>query len=69
MTGKRFCLQCDDGTKLVYGCQDMLLAVGAVTEVLTSVSGWHCPVCGECEFDEGEAQRYAGFNIKGTITG
>ena len=25
MTGKRFCLQYDDGTELVYGCQDMLL--------------------------------------------
>ncbi len=25
MTGKRFCLQCDAGTELVYGCQDMLL--------------------------------------------
>ncbi|MBU2769418.1 MAG: YgiT-type zinc finger protein [Acidithiobacillus ferrivorans] len=49
MTGKRFCLQCDDGTELVYGYQDMLLALGAATEVLTPVSGWHCPVCGECE--------------------
>jgi hypothetical protein len=45
MTGKRFCLQYDDGTELVYGCQDMLLAVGVVTKVgkeapAFRVDGW-----------------------------
>jgi HTH-type transcriptional regulator/antitoxin MqsA len=24
-----------------------------------AVQGWHCPVCGECEFGEGEGQRYS----------
>lgn len=24
-----------------------------------AVQGWHCPVCGECEFDEGEGRRYS----------
>src|SRR5699024_5762445 len=23
-----------------------------------AVTGWHCPVCGDVEFDGGEAQRY-----------
>jgi len=22
-------------------------------------SGWHCPMCGECEFDDGEGKRYS----------
>ncbi|MHB8253089.1 MAG: type II TA system antitoxin MqsA family protein [Acidiferrobacter sp.] len=59
MTEKRFCLQCDDGTELVHGHLDMPITVGTITGLVASVSGWHCPICGECEFDESEAQRYA----------
>ena len=27
--------------------------------VVPDVSGWHCPVCGECEFDNGDGLRYS----------
>lgn len=59
MTEKRFCLQCDDGTELVHECRDMRVSIETMTASITGVSGWHCPICGECEFDAGEAQRYA----------
>ncbi|WP_312283662.1 type II toxin-antitoxin system MqsA family antitoxin [Candidatus Igneacidithiobacillus taiwanensis] len=59
MTEKRFCLQCDDGTELVHDTRDMVISVDTLSDTVPAVSGWHCPVCGECEFDEGEAQRYA----------
>jgi HTH-type transcriptional regulator/antitoxin MqsA len=59
MTEKRFCLQCDDGTELVHERRDMRVSIEAVSASIAGVSGWHCPICGECEFDEGEAHRYA----------
>ncbi|MBN6739765.1 type II toxin-antitoxin system MqsA family antitoxin [Acidithiobacillus sp. MC6.1] len=59
MTEKRFCLQCDDGTELVHVRKDMVISVDALTATVPDISGWHCPICRECEFDEGEAQRYA----------
>ena len=59
MTGKRFCLQCDDGTELVHERKDMIISVDGSTVTVPAIAGWHCPVCGECEFDAGEAQRYA----------
>lgn len=59
MTEKRFCLQCDDGTELVHERKDVTISVDTQTGAVPAVSGWHCPVCGECEFDEGEARRYA----------
>lgn len=56
---KRYCLQCDDGTVLVHGARDMTVAVDGVAVVVEQVRGWHCPVCGECEFDDGEGKRYS----------
>lgn len=53
----KFCLQCDDGTKLVHEKRDLLEEFGGRREIVPQVSGWHCPVCGECEFDDGEGQR------------
>lgn len=55
----RCCLNCDDGTKLHHGERDLTVAAGTFSEQLQSVSGWHCPVCGEVEFDDGEGERYA----------
>lgn len=54
---KRFCLQCDDGTVLVHGTKDVTVAVGQLTAIVAAVAGWHCPVCADCEFDDGHGQR------------
>ncbi|WP_124948712.1 type II TA system antitoxin MqsA family protein [Sulfuriferula thiophila] len=59
MNAKKFCLQCDDGTALEYGVKDLSVTVNGVSAVVTSVSGWHCPACGECQFDDGEGKRYS----------
>lgn len=55
---KRYCLQCDDGTRLVHGLVDKEIKIDALSVVVPQVSGWHCPVCGECEFDDGEGKRF-----------
>lgn len=54
-----YCLQCDDGTKLVHTRRDLTVQVRGRERVVTKVLGWHCPVCGEVEFDPGEGQRYS----------
>lgn len=54
---KRFCLQCDDGTVLVHGTKDVAIAAGQLTGSVAAVAGWHCPVCADCEFDDGHGQR------------
>jgi len=54
----RFCLQCDDGTALVHEARDMRIELEGQSVTVLAVSGWHCPVCGECEFDVGEGERY-----------
>lgn len=57
VTGKRFCLQCDDGTVLVHDTKDVTIAVGQLTGSVAAVAGWHCPVCADCEFDDGQGRR------------
>lgn len=59
MSEKRFCLQCDDGTFLVHEKRDLSFTYRDRTGTVPAVSGWHCPVCGECEFDDGEGKRYS----------
>ena len=59
MTGARYCLQCDDGTVLEHGRRDIAYSYRNHTTCVPAVLGWHCPVCGECEFDEGEGKRYS----------
>jgi HTH-type transcriptional regulator/antitoxin MqsA len=59
MSEKRYSLQCDDGTELVHGMKDMVETVDALSMTVPTVSGWHCPACGDCEFDDGEGQRYS----------
>ena len=54
----RLCLQCDDGTALVRMKKDMTEVMDGESVTIPGVSGWHCPVCGECEFDPGEGERY-----------
>lgn len=59
MDEKRFCLQCDDGTELVHQQQDVSFTYREQQGSVLALSGWHCPVCGDCEFDPGEGQRYS----------
>ncbi|MDR0736817.1 MAG: type II toxin-antitoxin system MqsA family antitoxin [Zoogloeaceae bacterium] len=55
----KFCLQCDDGTRLEHRKKDMTETMGGMSMTVPAVSGWHCPVCGECELDPGEGARVA----------
>lgn len=59
MSEKRFCLQCDDGTELTHGAKDMTETVDGLSVTVPAVSGWHCPICGECAFDDGEGKRFS----------
>jgi len=56
----RYCLQCDDGTVLVHGVRDVADDVDGVPFFVKQVHGWHCPECGEIEFDlgSGDGLRY-----------
>lgn len=55
----RYCLQCDDGTELVYKRQDLIVSYREKSTVVSEVEGWHCPVCQECEFaDEADSRRH-----------
>ncbi len=59
MKEKRYCLQCDDGTLLKHARRDLRFDYRDHTLTVPQVSGWHCPACGECEFDDGEGKRYS----------
>lgn len=54
-----YCLQCDDGTKLVHKRRNLKVQVKNQQATVKGVLGWHCSVCGEVEFDHGEGQRYS----------
>ncbi|MDP2810222.1 MAG: type II toxin-antitoxin system MqsA family antitoxin [Rhodocyclaceae bacterium] len=56
---QHFCLQCDDGTLLKHGRKDKVITIDDLSATVPAVFGWHCPVCGECEFDEGEGKRFS----------
>ena len=55
----KLCLQCDDGTLLRYGKQDMRFDYKGKTQLVSAVSGWHCPRCDDCMFDRHEGLRYS----------
>lgn len=59
MSKKRFCLQCDDGTVLAHVAKDLAIALNGLSTTVLAVRGWHCPVCADCQFDDGEGQRYS----------
>ena len=59
MSNDKFCLQCDDGTVLEYGKHNVSFTYRDHELTVAQVSGWHCPVCRECEFDDGEGKRYS----------
>lgn len=56
---KRYCPQCDDGTLLEHGSKNKVITIDDLSVTVPAVSGWHCPACGECEFDDGEGKRYS----------
>lgn len=58
MENPHFCLQCDDGTVMQHGVQDLAITVDTLRATVPHVAGWHCPVCGDCHFDAGEGERY-----------
>ncbi len=54
-----YCLQCDDGTELIKKNQDVTVTYHGKAAVVSDVEGWHCPVCGECEFvNEADSRRH-----------
>jgi HTH-type transcriptional regulator/antitoxin MqsA len=59
MRNPPFCLACDNGALLTHGKQDLTFTYRERVLTVPQVSGWHCAVCGECEFDEGEGKRYS----------
>lgn len=59
MHESRYCLQCDDGTRLEHTVKDLQETIDGLSVMVPAVSGWHCPVCGECQFDEGEGKRFS----------
>jgi HTH-type transcriptional regulator/antitoxin MqsA len=44
---------------MVRGKKDKIVEYRGNKITITAVDGWHCPVCGECEFARGEGKRYA----------
>lgn len=59
MKNNKFCLQCDDGTVLVHARRDLSFTYRDHNLTVPKISGWHCPVCGECQFDNAEGKRYS----------
>lgn len=58
-SASRFCLQCDDGTELAHEARDLKTVIDGLSFTVKAVSGWHCPVCADVEFDAGEGTRYS----------
>jgi HTH-type transcriptional regulator/antitoxin MqsA len=63
--GERFCLQCDDGAVLVHGVRDVAGDIDGEPYCVAAVQGWHCPVCGEVEFDLGSGE---GTRVSAALT-
>lgn len=59
MGDTKFCLQCDNGTLLEHDKCDLSFSYRDHNLIVPDISGWHCSVCGECEFDGGEGKRYS----------
>ena len=55
---KRDCLSCGQG-EMVHAVRDVSYTYRGHHAVVERVSGWHCPLCGEVEFDAGEGARFA----------
>ncbi len=55
----QYCLNCEDGTEMTHGRRDATFTYKGRTMTIPAVSGWHCPVCAEIQFDAGEGERYS----------
>ncbi|MBI5439465.1 MAG: type II toxin-antitoxin system MqsA family antitoxin [Nitrosomonadales bacterium] len=51
----KFCLQCDDGTKLKLQTKDVTVEARGESCVVPKVTGWHCPVRGDIEFTDSDS--------------
>jgi HTH-type transcriptional regulator / antitoxin MqsA len=51
----KFCLQCDDGTKLKLETKDVTVEARGESCVVHKVSGWHCSKCGDIEFADNDS--------------
>ncbi len=56
-----YCLNCDDGTPLRNETRDVTETIEGLRTTVRALRGWHCPVCGEIEFDKQtrDAERYS----------
>lgn len=52
------CLSCESA-EMVCERKDLSTVYRGQRLTVAGVAGWHCPACGECEFAEGEGQRFA----------
>lgn len=62
MNHVHFCLQCDEKevySEMEFKRKDLVESVTGKSVIVPAVLGWHCPVCGECEFADGEGARYS----------
>jgi HTH-type transcriptional regulator / antitoxin MqsA len=55
----QFCLDCDNGAIMSHAAKDLSFSYRAKGLTVAQVQGWHCPQCGECQFDPGEGQRFS----------
>jgi len=55
---KHICLNCESAD-MVHGARDVNVTHHGFETTLRKLRGWHCPNCGEIEFDKGEGERYA----------
>jgi HTH-type transcriptional regulator/antitoxin MqsA len=54
---KHVCLNCE-GAEMTHGARDVTVTHHGFKTVVRRLHGWHCPNCGEIEFDKSKAQRY-----------
>jgi len=55
---KHLCLNCESAD-MVHEARDVTIMRQGFETTLRKLRGWHCPNCGEIEFDKGEGERYA----------
>jgi len=55
---KRECLNCGSD-EMTRGSSNVRITHNGLAATVRAVKGWHCPACGEIEFNVGEGERYA----------
>jgi HTH-type transcriptional regulator/antitoxin MqsA len=55
---KKLCEDCNSEIEMIYGPREVFIKYkNFAPRSVPDVVGWHCPVCGECEFAPGENMR------------